>query len=62
MVNTNNFIGEEVVNFFRSQFHEDNMNYDFSILACIPKLITDEDNVMFTVLPTHEKYKRWFLH
>lgn len=58
VVNTNNTISEEVVNFFRSQFLEDNMNQDFSMLACIPKLITGEDNTMFMGLPTQEEVRR----
>lgn len=40
----NEAIAVEAINYFEDQFFEDASQRDFSILQCLPKVISEEDN------------------
>lgn len=48
-------IANKAVDFFQKQFTREEQYPDFSILNCIPKLITDKDNNMLTATPTMDE-------
>lgn len=50
-------IANEVVDFFQKQFTWENHDPDLSIINCIPKLITDEDNKILIDPPTMDEVK-----
>lgn len=50
-------IGEEAVNVFREQFMEIREVTDYSMLQCIPKLITEDQNYEMERVPTKEEVK-----
>lgn len=50
-------IAREAVSSFQKQFTKDSSDVDLSILSCIPKLVSDEDNKMLTNQPTLDEIK-----
>lgn len=55
--NTNTVIGEATMTYFTNQFQEDTFNQDISMLDCISKLVTDEENENMTKLIQQDKVK-----
>lgn len=56
--NTNTIIKETSMTYFTNQFQEDTFNQDISMLDCIPKLVTDEENENMTKLIKQDEVKQ----
>lgn len=54
----NENIGAEAVAFYENLFKEDYCGRDFSILDCIPSLITDTQNVELIRMSDEEEVKK----
>lgn len=57
MVTSNENISKEAVSFFANHFRDEESLEDFNILYHIPKLISDEKNMIMNVLPKMEEVK-----
>jgi len=57
-INSPQNIGEEAVNVFRDKFKETQETVDFSMLQCILKMITKEENREMERIPTKEEVKQ----
>ncbi|XP_016546526.2 uncharacterized protein LOC107846732 [Capsicum annuum] len=59
-VEGNDAIASEAVKFFEHQFADPKLYKGFNILNCLPKVITDDENIMLTDYPSMEEVKRGF--
>lgn len=50
-------IASAAINFYQDLFTGGNLIIDLSIMSCIPRLISEEDNIMLLVEPTHEEVR-----
>ncbi|KAH0692608.1 hypothetical protein KY285_019705 [Solanum tuberosum] len=57
IINSAQNIGEEAVNVFREQFKETHEATDYTMIQCIPRIITEEQNQEMERVPTKEEVK-----
>ncbi|KAH0650564.1 hypothetical protein KY284_030476 [Solanum tuberosum] len=57
IINSAQNIGEEAVNVFREQFKETHEATDYTMIQCIPRIITEEQNHEMERVPTKEEVK-----
>lgn len=57
-LNTEENIGNEVVNYFHNQFSQEYHPRKYEMLSCIPKLISRKDNEYFESMPDREEIKK----
>ncbi|OIT33510.1 hypothetical protein A4A49_52842 [Nicotiana attenuata] len=50
-------IDSAAINFYQDLFTGDNLNIDSCIMSCIPRFISEEDNIMLLAEPTHEEVR-----
>ncbi|XP_015159297.1 uncharacterized protein [Solanum tuberosum] len=50
-------ITREAIRFYTDQFTESNLNIDFEMLECIPKMITEDQNAQIHEMPDEEEVK-----
>lgn len=50
-------ITQEAIRFYTDQFTESNLNIDFEMLECIPKMITEDQNAQIHEMPDEEEVK-----